>query len=322
MLNESATAEIAPTYEAHERLDSELEELQRELTRLLDRLTHGREGAVESAVPGLSLYRILRPSGPTHAVQTPALGLIAQGSKQLLVGDELYEYDPGHYLVTSVDLPVVVKRTVASPSKPYLGLRLALDVGEIGELIGHDGLPAAHHEDASRGLYVHRLGPSMLDAVVRLLRLLESPQDIPILAPLIKREILYRLLTNGPGERLRQIALRDSNTRRIATAIRLLRGNFSEKLRVETLARNAHMSVSSLQHHFKAVTALSPLQYQKQLRLHEARRLLFTGDIDVSIVAQRVGYGSASQFSREYGRLFGASPLRDRRRWAAGGGAE
>jgi AraC-like DNA-binding protein len=322
MLNESATAEAAAPRDAYLPPDSALEDLQRELTRLLDRLTRGREGAVESAVPGLSLHRIMRAGGPKHGVQTPALALIAQGSKRLLVGDELYEYDAGHYLVTSVDLPVVGKITVASPSQPYLGLRLALDVGEISELIGHDGLPVKARADASRGLYVHRLGPLMLDAVVRLLRLLDTPEDIPILAPLIKREILYRLLTNGPGEHLRQIALRDSHTRRIARAIRFLRGNFSERLRVETLARDAHMSVSSLQHHFKAVTALSPLQYQKQLRLQEARRLLLTGDIDVALVAQRVGYGSASQFSREYGRLFGASPLRDKQRWVAGAEAE
>ncbi len=319
MLNESASGEAAASVHGRTQSGDALEHLRRELARSLDRLTRGREGTLESLVPGLSLHRIMNPGGPKHTVQTPALALIVQGSKRLLVGDELYEYDPGHYLVSSVDLPVVAKVTVASPSEPYLGLRLALDVAEISELIRHDGLPVAAHADASRGLYVHRVGPLMLEAVGRLLRLLDTPQDIPILAPLIKREILYRLLTNGPGERLRQMALRDSHTQRIARVIRFLRGNFAQRLRMETIARNAHMSVSSLHHHFKAVTAMSPLQYQKNLRLQEARRLLFTGDVEVGMVAQRVGYESPSQFSREYGRLFGASPLRDRRRWLAGG---
>jgi len=322
MPNESATVEAVASHEAHPRVDSALEELRRELVRSLDRFTRGSEGTVQSAVPGLSLYRIMHPGGTNHTVQTPALALIAQGTKRVLVGNELYEYDPGHYLVSSVDLPLVGKITVASPSEPYLGLRLALDVGEISDLIGHDDLPLTAHADASRGLYVYRLGPLMLDAVVRLLRLLDAPQDVAILAPLIKREILYRLLTNGPGECLRQIALHDSHTQRVATAIRFLRGNFAQRLPVETIARNAHMSVSSLHHHFKAVTAMSPLQYQKQLRLQEARRLLFTGGADVALVAQRVGYESASQFSREYGRLFGASPLRDKRRWLTGADAE
>jgi AraC-like DNA-binding protein len=318
MLNESATVEAPASDVAHPQPDSTLAGLQRELVRSLDRLTQGREGSVESAVPDLCLSRLMHPGGPKHVMQTPALALIAQGSKRLLVGDELYEYDPGHYLVSSVDLPVIAKVTVASASEPYLGLRLNLDVSEISELIGNDELPVTAHPDASRAMFVQRLGPSMLDAVVRLLRLLDTPQDIPVLAPLIKREILYRLLTNGQGTRLRQIALRHSHEHRIAKAIGLLRRNFAQPLRVAAIAHSAHMSVSSLHHHFKAVTAMAPLQYQKHLRLHEARRLLFTGDAGVARVAQRVGYESASQFSRDYGRLFGASPLRDKRRWLAG----
>ena len=318
MLTESATIEAPASDVAHPQPDSTLAGLQRELVRSLDRLTQGREGSVESALPDLCLSRLMHPGGPKHVMQTPALALIAQGSKRLLVGDELYEYDPGHYLVSSVDLPVIAKVTGASASEPYLGLRLNLDVSEISELIGNDEVPVAADPDASRAMFVQRLGPSMLDAVVRLLRLLDTPQDIPVLAPLIKREILYRLLTNGQGARLRQIALRHSHEHRIAKAIGLLRRHFAQPLRVAGIARSAHMSVSSLHHHFKAVTAMAPLQYQKHLRLHEARRLLFTGDAGVARVAQRVGYESASQFSRDYGRLFGASPLRDKRRWLAG----
>ena len=203
--------------------------------------------------------------------------------------------------------------------RPYLGLRLDLDVEAIAELVQDENLPQAARAASSRGLYVNRLSAEMLDAVLRLLRLLSNPDDIPILAPMIKREILYRLLQNGQGTRLRQIALQDSQTQRVAKVIRYLRGNFARSMRMDSIARDVHMSVSSLHHHFKAVTAMSPLQYQKQLRLQEARRLMLLEDIDVAMAAHRVGYESASQFSREYSRFFGAPPLRDRRRWLEDG---
>jgi AraC-like DNA-binding protein len=287
----------------------------RDLVRLLERLTGEVEGSVKTPIAGLTLHRIMRPGGPKPAIQMPALSLIAQGSKRLLVGGEEYEYDPLHYMVTSVDLPAVGKVTVASATQPYLGLRLDLDVEAIVELIQDENLPPVAHAEASRGLFVNRLSTTMLDAVLRLLHLVETPDDIPILAPMVKREILYRLLRNGQGARLRQMALQDSQTQRVAKAIRLLRENFARSIRVESIAKDVHMSVSSLHHQFKAVTAMSPLQYQKQLRLQEARRLMLFGDVDVAIAANRVGYESASQFSREYSRFFGAPPLRDRRRW-------
>jgi AraC-like DNA-binding protein len=287
----------------------------RDLVRLLERLTGEVEGSVETPIAGLRLHRIMRAGGPKPVIQMPALSLIAQGSKRLLVGGEEYEYDPLHYMVTSVDLPAVGKVTVASATQPYLGLRLDLDVEAIVELIQDENLPPVAHAEASRGLFVNRLSTTMLDAVLRLLHLVETPDDIPILAPMVKREILYRLLRNGQGARLRQMALQDSQTQRVAKAIRLLRENFARSIRVESIAKDVHMSVSSLHHQFKAVTAMSPLQYQKQLRLQEARRLMLFGDVDVAIAANRVGYESASQFSREYSRFFGAPPLRDRRRW-------
>ncbi|MDR3415625.1 MAG: AraC family transcriptional regulator [Nevskia sp.] len=295
--------------------ESTLDRGRQELVGLIDQLTSGVEGTRETGIAGLRLHRIMHPGGPKHGIQLPALALIAQGSKQLLVGGERFEYDPLHYLVLSVDLPAVGKVTVASATQPYLGLGLDLDVDEIAALIRDENLPPAAHADTSRGLFVNRLNAAMLDAVLRLLRLLQTPRDIPILAPLVKREILYRLLLDGHGARLRQIALQDSQTHRVARAIRLLRERFEQPLRMETIARDVHMSVSSLHHHFKAVTAMSPLQYQKHLRLQEGRRLLLLGDIDVATAAHRVGYESPSQFSREYSRLFGASPLRDRRRW-------
>jgi len=287
----------------------------RDLVRLLERLTGEVEGSVATQIAGLTLHRIMRPGGPKPAIQMPALSLIAQGSKRLLVGGEEYEYDPLHYMVTSVDLPAVGKVTVASATQPYLGLRLDLDVEAIVELIQDENLPPVAHAEASRGLFVNRLSTTMLDAVLRLLHLVETPDDIPILAPMVKREILYRLLRNGQGARLRQMALQDSQTQRVTKAIRLLRENFAQSMRVKSIAKDVHMSVSSLHHQFKAVTAMSPLQYQKQLRLQEARRLMLFGDVDVAIAANRVGYESASQFSREYSRFFGAPPLRDRRRW-------
>jgi AraC-like DNA-binding protein len=287
----------------------------RELVRLLTRLTRNLEGSMSTAVPGLHLHRITCPGGPHHSLQLPIFAVIAQGSKRLLVGNEVYDYDPLHYLVSSVDLPVSAKVAVGSATEPYLGLRLDLDVEEIDALIRDVDPPPSLQGEAARGLYVNRLDAPLLDGVLRLLRLLETPADIPILAPMVKREIMYRLLVNGQGAALRQLVLKDSHTHRIARAIRLLREHYARPLRVQDLARQAHMSPSSFHHHFKAVTAMSPLQFQKQLRLQEARRLMFMSDADVAVVAHQVGYESPSQFSREYSRLFGSAPLRDKRRW-------
>ncbi len=312
----------APEPERSSARDTSLDEadlrllaLQRELVSLLARMTVGGEGSIDTAIGGLYLHRITNPQGPKHAVQTPIFAVIAQGTKRLFVGDDVYEYDPMHYLVSSVDLPTVGKVTLSSPDLPYLGLRIDLDTKEIGALIGDEHLPQGIASDASRGLFVARLDVTLLDAVLRLLRLLDSPRDIAIMAPMIKREILYRLLMNGQGALLRQTVLQDSQMNRIAKAIRMMKESFALPLRVEDIARDVHMSTSSLHHHFKVVTAMSPLQYQKNLRLQEARRLILGDDVSVAIAAQTVGYESSSQFSREYSRMFGAPPLRDKRRW-------
>jgi AraC-like DNA-binding protein len=295
----------------------ELDDARRSLVGMLNRATVGVEGIVQTPVAGLSVYRIANPGGPKHHVYEPALALIAQGAKQVMVGDEIHTYDALHYLVTSVDLPVVGQVRVASDTLPYLGLRFSLDIAEIGELIRDERLPPAVHTGPARGIYVNRIALPVLEPVLRLLRLLDAPADIAIVAPLVKREILYRLLMNGEGARLRQLALQDSQTQRIAKAIALLRANYAQALRIDEIASGVHMSVSSFHHHFKAVTAMSPLQFQKQLRLQEARRLLLTGGTDASTAAHSVGYESASQFAREYARMFGAPPARDRRRWLA-----
>ena len=307
--------EIAAAIAAPVPLEPALDEARKELVRLISRITRGHDGTVDTPVPGLCVYCISKPDGPKHHLQTPAFGLIAQGSKRLMVGDDIYVYDPMHYLVSSVDLPVCGQVRVTSESEPYLGLRLELAVDEIGDLIRDEKLPAKASAGAARGLYVSRVAMPVLEPVLRLLRLLDTPEDIPIVAPLVKREILYRLLVNGEGARLRQIALQDSHTQRIAKAIGALRIHYAQSLRVEDMARAVHMSVSSFHHHFKAVTAMSPLQYQKQLRLQEARRQMLMTGADVASAAHSVGYESPSQFAREYGRMFGAPPLRDKRRW-------
>jgi AraC-like DNA-binding protein len=315
---------VTPSTPAHDYGDAaphdaeaeRFESMRRELLELIERYTVGVEGVLETAVDGLGVYRITNPGGPKHAVQKPMFAVIAQGSKQLFVGDEVVDYDPMHYLVASVDMPVVGRVMIRSPEEPYLGLRLDLDIREIGDLIGDENLPQDISRDsASRGLYVDRLDCALLDAVLRLLRLHQRPRDIAILAPMVRREILYRLLMNGQGALLRQTVLQDSQMNRVAKAIRLMRDGYTQPLRVDDIARDVHMSVSSLHHHFKQVTAMSPLQYQKNLRLQEARRLILTADMSVALAAHTVGYESSSQFSREYSRLFGAPPLRDKRRW-------
>ncbi|KAF7598859.1 MAG: AraC family transcriptional regulator [Candidatus Dactylopiibacterium carminicum] len=297
-------------------IDSSLDAARQALVDLLDRLTQGIEGSTGTAISGLVIHRILKPYSPHHSVQTPAFGLIAQGSKTVLMGEQTYTYDALNYLLTSVDVPVCGKISAASPQKPYLGLRLDLELDVIAGLI-HEMDEADRSVDERseicRAVNVHRLDRPLLDAVQRLLHLLDTPADIPVLAPMIKREIFYRLL--GSSHRLRQIALHDSQTQRIAKAIRLLREQYDQPLSIEAIARGVHMSSSSLHHHFKAITSMSPLQFQKQLRLQEARRLLFVDDLDIALAARRVGYESASQFSREYSRFCGNAPSRDKRRW-------
>lgn len=273
-----------------------------------------RDGVHPTAIERMSLIRASRPGEPVHALHQPALCLIAQGIKQLMLGEEVYLYDASRHLVVSVDLPVTGQVVQATTQAPYLCFRLDLDPGEIAELLLQAGLPAPSQRSSSRGMYLGETCPLMLDAVLRLVRLLETPEDIPALAPLAMREILYRLLKGEHGWRLNQIVTDNSQAQRIARVISWLKEHFAEPLRIEDLAREVHMSTSSLHHHFKAVTAMSPLQYQKQLRLQEARRLMLSEDVDAATAGFRVGYESPSQFSREYSRLFGTPPARDQRR--------
>ena len=291
-------------------LDDTLPPRQTELAALIQRQCPG-DGLHSSAIAGLDLACAAQPSLPVPTLYRPCLCIIAQGRKDVRLGDEQYTYDPLNYLVASVTLPVTGQVIGATPEQPYLSLRLEIDPALITSLIADIGPIGVPNPGPRRALYLDRLDTQLLDAVLRLLRLLETPRDIAMLAPLALREIFYRLLHSPQGHRLHEIAIADSQGQRISRAIEWLNLNFDQPLRIEDLAREVNLSTSTLHHRFKAVTALSPLQYQKQLRLQEARRLMLCEGLEASSASYRVGYESPSQFSREYSRLFGAPPLRD-----------
>ena len=265
------------------------------------------DGAYDTAVPALRLSRFSAPSDLVALVYEPSLCVVAQGVKEVLLGDETYRLEPAQLLLVSVDLPVTARVVEASRGRPYLAVRLALDPAVVGELLA-DGMTGPPPNSPVRGLAVTPVEPLLLDAFSRLVALLDSPQDIEPLAPLILREITYRVLTGSQGLRLRQIALAGAPAQRIARAIRWLKDHFADSLRIDSLAKHVGMSPSAFHLHFKSVTAMSPLQYQKHLRLQGARRLMLSEGLEAADAAFRVGYESPSQFSREYRRLFGDAP--------------
>jgi AraC-like DNA-binding protein len=281
-----------------------------ELARLLERFSPG-DGLHPSPIPRVTLIRSSVPTEPIHAVYKAALCIIAQGRKQVMAGATIHVYDPAKYLVVSVDMPIVGQILQASADAPYLCFMLDLDPAIIGALMLETKI--AHADSATPGpaLSLTTVTPPVVDAAVRLLRLLETPADIPVLAPLAEREILYRLLVGDQTSRLRQIAFAESKLQQVNRAIGWIKHHFRAPFRIETLAAEARMSPSALHEHFKAVTSMSPLQYQKQLRLQEARRLILLQSLDAAMAGHTVGYDSPSQFSREYKRLFGAPPARD-----------
>lgn len=285
----------------------------RDIAALIDRFTDA-DGIHQTAIGALRLGRASEPLPPHCGFQEPSFCLIAQGAKRVLLADEVYEYDPSRILVASVDLPVIGQVVRATPEQPFFGFVLRLDPVEVAEVASHARLAPPADATTLRGICVGEAGPELLEAVARLLRLLETPADIPALAPLVQREILYRLLRCENGWRIAQMTAAHGHSQRVRDAISWLRANFAEPLHIDAFARRVNMSPSSLHHHFKAVTAMSPLQYQKQLRLQEARRLLLAEDVDAATAGHRVGYESASQFSREYNRMFGQPPARDSRR--------
>lgn len=270
------------------------------------------DGDHATALSNLSLFRWSSSSTVECSVVKPSLVVTVQGQKRLVLAGTTYEYGLGRGLISALPLPVMAQITVASPAEPYLCLVYELDLARIAELMAELRLAPPKTIPEGPAMSVCGLSAPILDAALRLMRLLDEPADIPVLAPLIERELLYRLLTGEQGMRLRHLALAESQTYKIARAIDYLKQHYAKPLRIETLANHVSMSVSSLHHHFKAVTSLSPLQYHKQLRLHEARNLLIRQIADVTSAAYSVGYESPSHFSRDYSRLFGAPPGRDR----------
>jgi AraC-like DNA-binding protein len=273
------------------------------------------DGVFATAIPGLSAIKFSRPTDElAYALHQPAVCIIAQGAKRVMLREEMYQYDSSRFLVFSTDLPISAQVTHASASVPYLCFRFDLDPVLVSDLALKmvAGTPS-HRSPSSRGLFLSEASDDMLDAALRLMRLLDAPADAAALAPLVSQELIYRLLRSEQGERLANAVRSGSNAQRVTRAIGWLKAHFTEPLRIEDLARDVHMSSSSLHHHFRAVTAMSPLQYQKQLRLQEARRLLLAEGVEVTQAGYAVGYESASQFSREYSRLFGVPPSQDAR---------
>jgi AraC-like DNA-binding protein len=269
------------------------------------------EDGVSQPLPGLHLARLSTPMEKLHSVLEPSLCVIAQGSKVVFVGDNRYQYDPFNYLLTTIELPRVSQVETASRTNPYLSMRLELDPTLVGSVMLEAGHVIQKRTSDVEATTVSPLDADLLDAVLRLVRLVQSPSEAWVLMPLIKREIIYRLLSGEQGDRLSHLTIAGGYTSNIARAVERLRQDFDQTVRIEELAQELGMSVSSFHQHFKSVTAMSPLQFQKRLRLQEARRLMLGEDLDAASAAYRVGYNDAAHFNREYKSLFGEPPMRD-----------
>lgn len=265
----------------------------------------------DTVIPGVRCIKFYDADVKTPSLYTPSLCVIVQGAKQVLLNNEIHRYEPSQYLAISVDLPVIGQITKATKQEPYLCLQIDLDTHIIGELMTSSNMVLPPDKSTNRGIFVGTADNSLMESLVRLASLLQTPEDASYLSPLIIREIHYRLLRGEYGSHVAQLAFAGSNLQRIAQAIHLLKTKYTEAIRIEALAEAAHMSPSSFHFHFKEVTNMSPLQYQKRLRLMEARNLMLMGSVNAANAAYQVGYESASQFSREYARTFGAPPAKD-----------
>lgn len=289
-----------------QRVQSNREELLERMARALP------EDGAREALEGFFLARLTKPTESPLALYQPAFCFVVQGGKQVLVGEEILWYDPGHYLLFTVDLPVIFRVEEASEETPYFGMRLDLDPALVASVMMEAGAETRKGDASVKAIGVNPVDADLLDAVVRLVRLADKPGGQKVLAPLIKREIIYRLLAGGEGARLGHlVASSRGDTRRISRAIGRLREHYSEPLQIEEIARDLGMSVSGFHHHFKSVTSMSPLQFQKQIRLQEARRLMLGEELDAASAGHRVGYEDPAYFSRDYKKLFGAPPQRD-----------
>src|SRR6266436_5596808 len=303
----------------HKPAEREAQLMQAHREELVERIARAmREDGTTQPFQGLHLYRRSSLLELLHGVSEPSVAVIAQGSKEVLLGENRYRYGPSQYLLATVELPTIRRVLEASKERPYLSLRLELASSLVGEVLVEAGHTSPPGPADVRAIAVSPLDVPLLDAFVRLTRLLDAPAEAPVLLPLITREIIYRLLMGEQGGRLRHLALLGGYTPHIARAVQRLRQDFDQPLRIEQMARELGMSVSGLHHHFKAVTAMSPSQFQKQLRLQEARRLLLGEDLDAASAAYRVGYHDASHFNREYKSLFGVPPMRDVQRLREG----
>ena len=262
-------------------------------------------------IPGLTLHRRIAPTSPCSMTYQPGITVLAQGSKRVELGRTTFLFGESRYLLTSADLPIVSQILQASEEAPCLAISLKLDMPAVRELLSREDLHVAEAPSGTPAMAIGEATAEFLGAYCRLLALLDTPQDIPFLNDLIKREIVYRILRSPEGARLRAIATLGDQSNRTVKAIAWIRANYAKPLRVEDLAQIAGMGVSTLHHHFRALTAMSPVQYQKQLRLQTARGRMLVEGLDAASAAFEVGYESASQFNREYSRLFGQPPMRD-----------
>ncbi|MDR1463268.1 MAG: AraC family transcriptional regulator [Azoarcus sp.] len=297
--------------EADRRRRSETGPLRAGLARrVAEFVGDGRERAAP-CLPGLAFSQVREPTPPTSYLYDPSLSMIIRGKKRVRLGGTTYVYDESRFLLTAINLPTVTEVLEASPEAPYLSLLMRLDLRAARQMIADMD---THGTSAPVSGIAMATGPAtieLFDAVKRLVDLLDRPRDLAHLGALIQREIIYRILTSPAGARFRETVLRGTQSQRTAKAIAWLKENYAQPLKVEALADVAGMGVSTLHHHFRAMTSMSPLRFQKHLRLHEARRILLAENVDAATAALRVGYESASQFNREYRRLFGAPPIRD-----------
>ena len=296
----------------HQQAEREAQRMHANREELVERIgrTMRQDGSAQP-LPGLHLYRHSIPLEQVYSLVEPSVCVVAQGSKEFLLGESRYRYDPFHYLLVTVDLPYVGQVLEASKERPFLSLRLDLAPTLVGEILVEAGHASPQDTTSVRAISVSPVDGHLLDAMVRVARLLDAPDEARVLLPLLTREIIYRLLRGEQGARLHHLAILRGYSPHIARAIERLRQDFDQPLRIEEMARELDMSVSGLRQHFKAVTAMSPLQFQKQLRLQEARRLMLGANIDAKVAAYRVGYQDASHFNREYKSLFGVPPIRD-----------
>lgn len=292
-----------------QREQSRIRENREELIERAGRVS-AEDGSIE-LFPGFFRARASKPTQSLHSIYQPAFCFIAQGAKRALLGEELFSYDPGSYLLYTVDLPLVFHVDDASAEKPYFGFRLNLAPALVAEVLMESGIAPKKRKAPVKAIDVSQIDADLLDALLRLVRLYEKPDQMPLLAPLIIKEIIYRLLIGGQGARLSHLVTVSGETKRISEAIGYLRQRLTEPLKIEEIARRFGMSASGFHAQFKSVTAMSPLQFQKQIRLQEARRLMLGDNLDAASAGFRVGYEDPAYFSRDYKNLFGAPPLRD-----------